>query len=144
MIKFTDAYYIVQKIITRNNLIAEVFALHNELLENEIFIKNDMKEFYKRQYERVIIINNISRLQLAEFSIERHLQINEIMRELRLYTDTAEVSIIKEKNRYIKDLLNQKYMEIECIQSQIPDRGVATNYILYTYDPQERCGESII
>ena len=71
-------------------------------------------------------------------------QINEIMRELRLYTDTAEVAIIKEKNRYIKDLLNQKYMEIECIQSQIPDRGVATNYILYTYDPQARCGESII
>jgi len=35
-------------------------------------------------------------------------------------------------------------MEIECIQSQIPDCGVATNYILYTYDPQERCGESII
>jgi len=140
MIKFTDAYFIVQKTITRNNLIAELFSLNQQLEEVEILIKKDMIEFYATQTEKIEYINTILHKQLNEFSCGRQHEINDMMKELGAYVVSLE--LINKKDT-LKLLINQKSAEINYLQSQIPEKGVAVNYTI-RYNTKERCGECII
>ena len=62
MIKISDACEFVQKKINRNNVLMEIFKLSENILEKEIFLKNDIKKFYQEQIVTVKIINDIEEL----------------------------------------------------------------------------------
>jgi hypothetical protein len=142
MIKISDACEFVQKKINRNNVLMEIFKLSENILEKEIYLKNDIKKFYHEQIANVKIINNIEVLQMAEYTEQRQDEINYHMKNIGTYKISDKIQIIMKEISDIKNDIKFKSDLIQSIQTEIPKSGTATNYKLYTYDPNETCGNA--
>jgi len=143
MFKITDAYDFVQKKITRNNVLMEIFKSYEEMLNYEIKVKQELQAFYKNQQDMVVEINDIEILQTTEYTSERQEQINILMTDIGVFKPSTEILNMIEKIKEIKNGIKDKSDIINHIQSLIPKEGIATNYTIKTTNPNQTCASAM-
>jgi hypothetical protein len=134
MFTVTDVHEIIHKKITRNNVLKEIFILYEELLDHEILLKRNVQEFYQKQQTDVSIMNAIELLQTREYTLERQDSVNTIMETIGIFTPSSSLLEIKAKIKEIKNMINEKVIVMNNIQSLIPIEGIATNYKVIVQD----------
>lgn len=143
MFKITDAYDFVQKKITRNNVLMEIFKSYDEMLNCEIKVKQELQAFYKHQQDIVVEINDIEILQTTEYTSLRQEQINILMTDIGVFKPSTEILNMIEKIKEIKNGIKDKSDIINHIQSLIPKGGIATNYTIKTANPNQTCASAM-
>jgi len=143
MFKITDAHDFVQKKITRNNVLMEIFKSYGEMLNCEIKVKQELHAFYKHQQDVVVEINDIEILQTSEYTSVRQEQINILMADIGVFKPSTEILNMIEKIKEIKNGIKDKSDIINHIQSLIPKEGIATNYIIKTTNPNQTCASAM-
>ena len=139
MFKITDAHDFVQKKITRNNVLMEIFKSYDEMLNYEIKVKQELQSFYKHQQDVVVEINDIEILQATEYASVRQEQINILMADIGVFKPSTEILNMIEKIKEIKNGIKDKSDIINHIQSLIPKEGIATNYTIKTVNHNQTC-----
>ena len=128
MIKFTDVHNIIQKKITRNNNLYDIFNLYQKIIDKEIIIRQLMNDHYDKQKNIICQINEIERFQCNEYTTERQEEIIELTKKIGINNSNVRLKDINNDiNNLKKDIVNNINI-INHIQSLIPKEGVATNY----------------
>jgi hypothetical protein len=131
MLSLSDAREFVSKKLTRNDNLIELFKLYDQILDEEIKIKCDLKKFYAGEIEELVKINRVEKLQLNEYDIIRQNIVNTEMKNLGIYIKTDNVRQCQKKIKSIKSEIIYRASVINNIQELIPDTGVVTNYKIF-------------
>jgi len=132
MFKITDAYESVQKKITRNNMLMDVFKSYEEMIKYEIKVKYELQIFYKQQQSVIVKINDIELLQLTEYTTTRQNQINNLMDNIGVFKPSTKILKMIEKIKEIKINIKEKCVIINQIQLLIPNGCIVNNYTIKT------------
>ena len=138
MFKFTDAAGMVQKKISRNNIMCDIFDLCQKMSDCEIKRREKIKQYYEEQKHLLKTINDIEILQSTEYTESRQTIIGEMMDSIG---DTHLIDM-DEITTYMKDLREQidnKLVAIKDIQTLIPQKGVVTNYTVRNSNENQTC-----
>jgi hypothetical protein len=141
MLKFTDVSTMVEKKISRNIIMAEIFTLCQELANSEIKMHEIVKEYYGNQKNLLKQINEIEQLQCSEYCVNRQEQIGKMMQSignlklLKVSDIITEITGIKEKIKNKTHIMKQ-------IQDLIPKEGIATNYTIQTVNTTQTCASA--
>jgi hypothetical protein len=128
MLKFTDMNIIIQKKITRNNIMFDMFDINQKILDKEIYIRQLMNKYYNSQKFIICQINEIEELQCSEYTLIRQENITKLSKKIGINDDEIQIkNITYEINILKKDILNN-INSVKHIQSLIPSEGIATNY----------------
>lgn len=143
MIKISDAHDFVQKKITRNKLLMEIFQGYGKMLENEIRIKTHAKDFYLAQSAILIKVNEIELLQSSEYTVEREKEIAQLIENIGIYEIPEESKQLTEETNTIKTDIKYKSETIQYLQTLIPKEGIATNYKVVMNNPNQTCADAV-
>jgi hypothetical protein len=141
MFKFTDASTMVNKKITRNNIMLEVFNLCRNITEKDIELKQKVINFYIEQEKTIKKVNEIEQCQTQEYTIERQLLIQTMMKNIGDTSLIDPTDIIDEIN-VLKNKIKEKTSLMKQVQNLIPNEGVATNYTVRTIDENTTCANA--
>ena len=141
MIKFTDANTMVNKKITRNNIMSEIFNLCRLVTEKDIEIKQKVINFYIEQEKIIKKVNDIEQCQSQEYTIERQLIIQTMMENVGNTSLINTIDIINEII-VLKKKIKEKTLLMKQVQNLIPNEGVATNYTVRTIDKGNTCSNA--
>jgi hypothetical protein len=124
----SDGYQLAQKKISRNKLLINVFNDYNKLLNIEIEMKQNIKEFYETQQVLLMQVNELEEKQAVEFTSERRNEINNIMKTIGLYKEPQEILDLMKTAPEIKKQIDHNSDTIIRLQELIPESGLVTNY----------------
>jgi hypothetical protein len=141
MFKFTDASTMVNKKITRNTIMLEVFNLCRNVTEKDIELKQKVINFYIEQEKTIKKVNEIEQCQAQEYTIERQLLIQTMMKNIGDTSLIDTTDIIDEIN-VLKNKIKEKTSLMKQVQNLIPSKGVATNYTIRTIDENATCANT--
>lgn len=141
MLKFSDALEMVKKKINRNNIMYDVFELCQKLAEDEIKMREKLRDFYEEQKKALKHVNEIENLQCAEYTAERQDQVLELMKDIGR-VDGEDFRELLEEIKKTKEDIKYKTEIMKHIQEFIPKTGVATNYTIHTNDENQTCASA--
>lgn len=141
MLKFTDVNVMIQKKISRNKIMYEIFDLCQKINSIEITIKEKIITHYDAQKQLLDSINKIELLQCNEYKKEREEKINDMM---KLVGDISLLDIdeFNKERDELKEQIKYKKLDLNQLQELIPKEGVATNYTVHTNDANQTCSKA--
>ena len=142
MLKFTDVNEMVQKKISRNKIMYEIFELCQKVSSIEIIIREKINVYYDDQKQLLDSINKIELLQCNEYKKEREEKINDMM---KLVGDISLLNIdeFNKERDELKEQIKYKTLDLKQLQELIPKEGVATNYTVHTNDANQTCSKAV-
>jgi hypothetical protein len=128
MLKFTDIHHVIQKKISRNNIMFDMIDINQKILDKETDIIQLRNVYYNNQKFIICQLNEIEKLQCCEYTLIRQETITNLSKKIGVNDNEIQIkTVTNEINTLKKDLLNN-INNVNHIQSLIPYEGIATNY----------------
>lgn len=142
MIKISTANEFIQKKITRNNVLINMFKAREEMVGHEITVKRKLQEFYMNQQSILLEMNDIETIQSTDYMVSRHEQTNSMMKSVGVFKPTAETLVIINRIKTLRAEIKESIEIVNNIQALIPNTGVVTNYTIKTSNPNQTCASA--
>jgi hypothetical protein len=118
-----------------------VFNLCKNVAEKDIELKKKVINFYIEQEKTIKKVNEIEQYQIHEYTIERQILIQTMMKNIG-DTSLIDVTDIIGEINILKNKIKENTSLMRQVQNLIPSDGIATNYTVRTINENSTCSNT--